>query len=164
MVVLKFEPRSVGSQNAPLCEACLLVSSLQQPCVKLDLRVEGIGSEDSSRSIPVERELFTLAAYPPPPRLTHHLGLLLQSAIKPLSTASSDPMPGRIQQSPASACQREAHGEGASEQRAERQEEVPHSAATVLKRTQKKSHRGSWRLRVPICTSSGSHLHGKSYL
>lgn len=82
-------------------------------------------SSHTSVSISVEREQFFSQWQPPTPQAHSPPRPAPSSAIKHLSTVNSDPMLGRIQQSPGGGCQQEAHGKEASEQRAERQEEVP---------------------------------------
>lgn len=66
-------------------------------------------------------EVAVLSTLAGPPRRTHQPRPATLSAIKQLSTASSELMPGRIQQGPASGCQRVARGKEAAEPRAEDQ-------------------------------------------
>lgn len=79
--------------------------------------------------------------------------------------ASSEPRPGRREQSPLCGCQQEARGKEAFEQRVEDQ---AGGAAVLLqfkkreREKEEKSHRGSW-LQIPTCISSESHLHRKFY-
>lgn len=152
--MLGFEPRSLGFPKGPLFPRSRNPAPNRSVCrghrVR-GLQCEPLGGEGTVSS--------TLAA--PPPQAHSAPEPVPSSAIKHLFSVNSNPMPGRIQQSPAGGCQQEARSKEASEQRAEGVSQRPYSSQ---KDAARKSHIGSWQLQAPICISSGSHLHGKSYL
>lgn len=68
-------------------------------------------------------------------------------------------MPGRIQQSPAGGCQREARSKEASEKRAEGQEEVPQR----LRYSSQKDAEGEKPYRFLAASSPNLHLIRESF-
>lgn len=109
--MLGFEPRSLGFPKGPLFPCSRNPAPNRSVCrghrVR-GLQCEPLGGEGTVPS--------TLAA--PPPQAHSAPGPAPSSAIKHLFSVNSNPMPGRIQQSPAGGCQQEARSKEASEQRA----------------------------------------------
>lgn len=149
--MLGFEPRSVGSPKGPLFPCSHNPAPNRSVC--RGHRVRGLHCEPlcGEGTVP-----STLVA---PPRLIHHPGPAPSIAIKHLFSVNSNPMPGRIQQSPAGGCQREARSREASEQRAEGQEEVPQR---YLYSSQKDAEGGKPR-RFLAASSPNLHLIWESF-